>query len=254
MSRMVAIASGKGGVGKTFLSATLAHALVRRGRRCLVFDGDLGLANLDVQLGIAAAVDLAQVLHGRIDLAEAVIHHPSTGLDLVVGRSGSGLLAGLPPARVAALGGRLRELAAAYDLVLLDLAAGIEPPCRILARAADEVVVVTTDEPTALTDAYAFVKVVCDPARPVGVVVNFADDREGGRETYRALARACRRFLGLEPRLLGVVRRDPRVADAIRVQMPFLARHPRSVVAEDIERLAATLLEPAPIPPPGPSR
>ncbi len=241
MSRMVAIASGKGGVGKTFLSATLGHALVRRGRRCLVFDGDLGLANLDVQLGVAASADLGQVLRGQLDLAEVVVHHRPTGLDLVVGRSGSGLFAGLPPARVAALAARLRELARDYDVVLLDLAAGIEPPCRVLARAADEVLVVTTEEPTALTDAYAFLKVACDRRRPVGVVVNFADDLARGRETYEALARACRQFLGLEPRLVGIIRRDPRVADALRAQMPFLLRHPQSVVAEDVEGLVRAL-------------
>lgn len=246
MTRILAIASGKGGVGKTFLAATLGHAIARRGRRCLVFDADLGLANLDVQLGIDAPVDLGRVLEGRIPLERAVFRHEETGLDLVVGRSGSGTLAGLPPARLVALARELHALAPRYDVVLLDLAAGVEPPCRLFARASHGVIVITTEEPTALTDAYAFVKVACDRSRPVMVVANAVEDRVRGREVYETLARACERFLAFRPSYLGAVRRDPRVGEAIRAQKPLLVRHPTSPAAADVEDLAARLLAPAP--------
>jgi len=245
MTRILAIASGKGGVGKTFLAATLGHALARTGRRCLVFDADLGLANLDVQLAVDAPADLGSVLEGRIPLERAVFRHEETGVDLVVGRSGSGAFSGLPPPRLLGLVRELHALAPRYDLVLLDLAAGIEPPCRLFARTSDGVILVTTEEPTALTDAYAFLKVACDRSRPVSVVANCVEDRVRGREVYETLARASQRFLGFRPEYLGAVRRDVRIGEAIRAQKPFLSRHPASPAAADIEDLALRLLAPA---------
>ncbi len=246
MSGMLAIASGKGGVGKTFLAASLGHAMARRGRKVLVFDGDLGLANLDIQLGVAADNDLGAVVAGRTALADAVVRHPATGTDLIVGRSGSGALAGLPEERLGLLCRSLVGLAGRYDITLVDLAAGLGGSCRQLAAAAGGVVLVTTDEPTALTDAYAFIKVVCAGRMPVRLVVNNVEDRRAGRQTHEVLAKACRRFLGLELPLLGLLRRDPRCADAIRAQMPFLSRFPNSALAQDIEELAGALLEEEP--------
>ncbi len=242
MTRMLAIASGKGGVGKTFLAATLGHALARRGRSVLVFDGDLGLANLDIQLGIVEGDDLGAVVTGHRSLPEVVVRHPATGLDLVVGRSGSGALAGLPDARLAALCSALRRLSGRYDVTLVDLAAGLDRVCRRLAAAAGRVVVVTNDEPTALTDAYAFIKVVCAGRLPVGLVVNNVENRAAGRQTHEVLANACRRFLGLELPLLGLLRRDPRCSEAIRAQVPYLDRFPTSALAADIEELVGVLL------------
>ena len=247
MTCMLAIASGKGGVGKTFLAATLGHAIARRGRSVLVFDGDLGLANLDIQLGVAEECDLGTVVSGRTSLAEAVVRHPLTGMDLVVGRSGSGALATLPEERLIALCAELRRLAGRYDLTLVDLAAGLDRVCRRLAAAAGRVVVVTTDEPTALTDAYAFIKVVCAGRLPVMLVVNNVGSREAGRQTHAALAKACRRFLGIDLPLLGLLRRDPRCGEAIRAQTPYLARFPNSALAGDVEELASALLEEEPM-------
>ncbi len=238
MSQLVAIASGKGGVGKTFLAASLAHALARRGRRVLLFDADLGLANLDVQLGIQAEHDLASVLGGRVALAQAVFHHAATGTDLIVGRSGSGLLAGLGEPQLERLTAALRRLCRRYAYAFLDLSAGLEGACRWFARAADQVLVITSDEPTALTDAYAFIKVACRERDAVQIVVNGVEEVARGIETYQALSEVCRRFLGRDFPLLGVVRRDRRVAAAIRSQLPFLARYPTSPAAADIERLA----------------
>lgn len=242
MTRMLAIASGKGGVGKTFLAATLGHALARRGRSVLVFDGDLGLANLDIQLGVVGAGDLGSVVSGHASLAEVVVHHPETGMDLVVGRSGSGVLATLPEDRMIGLCAEFRRLAGRYDVALVDLAAGLDPACRRLAATAGRVAVVTSDEPTALTDAYAFIKVVCAGRLPVGLVVNNVEDRAAGRQTHEVLAKACRRFLGLELPLLGLLRRDPRCSEAIRAQTPYLARFPNSALAGDVEELATALL------------
>ncbi len=245
MSRSLAIGSGKGGVGKTWLASSLSQALARRGRRVLLFDGDLGLANVDVQLGLGPGLDLASVLCGRCALDQAVRRVEPAGFDVLPGRSGSGQLGQVEPARVARLLADLAQLARRYDVTLLDLPAGIDPVVRRLLRAADLQLVVTTDEPTALTDAYALIKVSRGEvgAGALQLVINLADSEPAGRATYQGLLGVCERFLGLRPPLAGVLRRDPLVPDAIRHQAPFLVRHPNSPAARDVEALADHLID-----------
>jgi flagellar biosynthesis protein FlhG len=246
MSRIVAIASGKGGVGKTWLAISLAQALARHGRRVLLFDGDFGLANVDVQLGLGSGLDLANVLGGRCALGRAVRRVEACGFDLLPGRSGSGQLGQIDPARLEKLVGELAELARGYDLTLVDLPAGIDRSVRRLLRAADLRLVVSIDEPTALTDAYALIKVAQKDgaAGALELVINLAQSHEVGRATYQGLANVCEQFLKLRPALAGVLRRDSRVPDAIRHQAPFLVRHPTSPAAHDLEALAEALIEP----------
>lgn len=242
--RLIAIASGKGGVGKTWLAVTLAQAMARRGLRVLLADGDLGLANVDVQLGLQPERDLLQVLSGRCSLAEAVLRHEAGGFELLPGRSGSGALAGLPPEAVARVIELLRQAAITRDLVVLDLGAGLDLATRRLAALADMLLVVATDEPTSLTDAYAVLK-LHGSDRPEGdarIVVNQARDVAAGQRTATTLQRACASFLRREVPLAGIIRRDDRVRDAIRRQMPLLTRHPNATAAQDVEALAAALL------------
>jgi flagellar biosynthesis protein FlhG len=242
--RVVAIASGKGGVGKTWLAVTLAQAIALQGRRVLLFDGDLGLANVDVQLGLSPAHDLGAVLAGRVGLPQAAVHLPAAGFDVLAGRSGSGSLAALDgPALDAALA-LLPDAARRWEEVIVDLGAGLDTPTRRMAAAADLLLVVATDEPTSLTDAYAVLKLHQQdaPRSDARVVVNQAADDASGRRTYETLAQAARRFLRREVPLAGIIRRDPRVRDAIRSQTPLLTRHPGSVAAQDVVRLAAEIL------------
>jgi len=249
IANVVAVASGKGGVGKTWLSISLAQALSKLGQRVLLFDGDLGLANIDVQLGIQPGMDLGTALERHLPLTRAVINYPSGGFDLIAGRSGSGSLASMPINRLQALAAGLRAVGESYGRVVVDLGAGIERPVRYLASRAGYCLVVTTDEPTALTDAYALIKMVTLDANeqhketPLGVVVNMAASREIGQRTYETLAKACDRFLKRRVPLLGVIRRDPKVRDSISTQTPLLVRHPSSPAALDVEALARKVME-----------
>jgi len=249
IANVVAVASGKGGVGKTWLSISLAQALSKLGQRVLLFDGDLGLANIDVQLGIQPGMDLGTALEKHLPLSRAIINYPSGGFDLIAGRSGSGSLASMPINRLQALAQGLRAVGDSYGRVVVDLGAGIERPVRYLASRAGFCLVVTTDEPTALTDAYALIKMVTLDAQeqnkevPMGVVVNMAASREIGQRTYETLSKACERFLKRRIPLLGVIRRDPKVRDAISTQTPLLVRHPSSPAALDIESLARKVQE-----------
>ncbi len=249
IANVIAVASGKGGVGKTWLSISLAQALSKLGQRVLLFDGDLGLANIDVQLGIQPGMDLGTALERHLPLSRAIINYPSGGFDLIAGRSGSGSLASMPINRLQALAQGLRAVGDSYGRVVVDLGAGIERPVRYLASRAGFCLVVTTDEPTALTDAYALIKMVTLDAQeqhketPMGVVVNMASSREIGQRTYETLSKACERFLKRRVPLLGVIRRDPKVRDAISTQTPLLVRHPSSPAATDIEALARKVFE-----------
>lgn len=235
------VASGKGGVGKTWLAITLAHALARRGRRILLVDGDLGLANIDIQLGVGPEHDLHGVMAGRLPLASAITRLDGVGFDLVAGRSGSGSLASAAPEAVARLRGDLVALADRYDAVIVDLAAGLDRAVRLLAGGGRTLLVVVTGEPTSLTDAYALIKLLVragEPARPA-IVVNRARGVADGRRTYDTLRRVCESYLGLSPELAGIVRDDDRVSDSIRGQAPLLERYPNCRAAEDVLSLAA---------------
>ena len=237
---IIAVASGKGGVGKTWFSITLAHALAMVDRRVLLFDGDLGLANLDIQLGLMSKNDLGGVLAGRISLAQSVGYCDDGGFDVIAGRSGSGALANLAGNRLQSLLDELALLATSYDFVILDLGAGVESTVRRLAYAADQIIVVVTDEPTSLTDGYAFIKIAHNerPETAIKVVTNMVNSTTEGERTYNTLNKACMGFLKYSPEHLGIIRRDDKVRSAIRAQKSLLNRNPDSVAAEDVKQIA----------------
>ncbi|WP_374377236.1 P-loop NTPase [Dongia sp.] len=238
----VAIASGKGGVGKTWLAISLAQALARKGERVVLFDGDLGLANVDIQLGLTPAIDLGTAIERQLPLSRAATPC-AAGFDVIAGRSGSGGLANMPLHRLAPLMQGLREVSGQYDRVIIDLGAGIDRPVRMMAALCATALVVANDEPTTLTDAYALIKMLTSDQAPcrVGIVVNSAQDVAQGQQTYATLSKACNNFLKIDPPLLGIIRRDAKVKEAIRAQTPLLTRHPGAVAALDVEALAGQI-------------
>lgn len=241
---MLAIASGKGGVGKTWFSITLAHALSTLRQKTLLFDGDLGLANIDIQLGLMVKYDLGSVISGALSLNQVIHHYEKGRFDVIAGRSGSAGLASMPVGRLQILGEDLSLLASSYNKVILDMGAGVEKPVRILSGMAEKIIVVCTDEPTSLTDAYAFIKIMTMqyPRSDINVVINQANSMREGQRTYDTLLKACQNFLKISPPLLGIVRRDTRVRDSIRNQTSIINRYPTSEAAEDVIAIAKRLI------------
>lgn len=238
---ILAIASGKGGVGKTFCSISLAHALSRMGKSVLLFDGDLGLANVDVQLGLMPKRDLNDVIRGRLSLDKVVQRYEDGGFDIIAGRSGQASLSALPSQRLAMLRDQLIELSDLYDVVLIDLGAGVDRTVRMFSACATRTLLVSTDEPTSLTDAYAFIKLgaAAGMSKNVSIIVNMASSKTEGEKTYKTLLKACENFLRLSPPLAGMVRQDPKVKETIRHQTPLLTRSPNCDAAGDLEKIAA---------------
>ena len=241
-ARIITIASGKGGVGKTWVSTTLSHLFASQGKRVLLFDGDLGLANVDIQLGLIPTVDLGQVLSGAITLDKAITRF-GTGpgaFDIISGQSGAGTLASLKREKLVGLNEDIVRLSRQYDLTILDLGAGVETSVMTLCDTADKIVVVVTADPTSLTDAYAFIKMNHrrNPKMKLGILVNMVEDRHEGKRTYNNLKKVCENFLGFTPDYLGSARRDKHVVDAIRHQKPLLQRHPKAAAGEDMTEIA----------------
>ncbi len=236
----MAVASGKGGVGKTWFSITLAHALTKMGKRVLLFDGDLGLANVDVQLGLMPKRDLNDVIRGRLSLDKVIQPYEDGGFDVIAGRSGQASLSALPSQRLSMLREQLIDVSDRYDVVIADLGAGVDRTVRMLSATAARTILITTDEPTSLTDAYAFIKLgaAAGMSKNVSIVVNMAPSITEGEKTYKTLLKACENFLRLKPPMLGMIRVDPKVKDTIRHQTPLLTRSPNTEAAREVEEIA----------------
>lgn len=241
-SRVVAITSGKGGVGKTNFAVNLALGLIQRGRDVLLLDADLGLANVDVVLGTNPTYHLGHVIRGEKRLQDIVYRGP-LGLKLIAGGSGLAELLDVGEMELKRFVGGLEVLANQSDYVLLDTGAGLSKQVISFVLAADEILVVTNAEPTAMTDAYATIKVIGrqNPAANIRLVMNAVEDDQEAELAVNRLTMAALRFLGIHVESLGLVPYDGSVARAVKKQQPYLLAFPGTPAARAVKELAATL-------------
>lgn len=240
----IAVVSGKGGVGKTNLVVNLAIAAANLGAEVLAVDGDLGLANIDVLLGLVPSRNAADVIDGICELDEATIPGPH-GVRFIAAGSARSELAALDRDSLQAL---LRPIARAstnYDLVLVDAGAGVGPTVVGLAVSCARVIVVTTPEPTSLADAYATLKVLHqrDGRRHFEMVVNEARSEREARETHAHLRRLTRRFLDSDVAYLGFLPADPRLALAVGRQRAVVDLYPGAPSSRHLVALAERLVK-----------
>jgi flagellar biosynthesis protein FlhG len=245
-ARVVTITSGKGGVGKTTLVANLGLEISRLGRRVLLLDGDLGLANLAILFNQAPRRTLEDALDAKC-LIEDVVLEVRDGLALLPAASGVARLAELPDGDRHPLLGEIARLATDYDLMIIDTGAGIGTTVQELVALADRAFLVTTHEPTALSDAYGLIKAV--RRGPVGagprmeIVVNMAQSHAQARETHARLTRLTERFLGFTPGLAAVIPRDDAVGQSIVRQEPLTRIYPYAQATRAIAALARLLVD-----------
>ncbi len=238
--RVIAITSGKGGVGKTNVSVNLGVTLAAQGKEVMLLDADLGLANVDVMLGLHTNYDLSHVLKGERALEEVICTGPQ-GLRIVPASSGLQNMAELSTAEHAGVIGAFSELSVTPDVLLIDTAAGISDNVVTFSRAAQEVVVVVCDEPASITDAYALIKLL---NREYGiyrfrVLTNRVQSVQDGRALYNKILKVTDRYLEVALDFMGVVPEDEYLRRAVQKQRAVVDAYPRSKSALAFKKLAS---------------
>jgi flagellar biosynthesis protein FlhG len=237
--RVVAVTSGKGGVGKTNVSANLAYLLAKMKKKVLVLDADVGLANIDVVLGLAPKYNLYHVLKGEKSLREVIIPGPG-GFMILPSASGIQEMSDLSRGAKLTLLDEIKTLRDELDFMLIDTGAGIAGNVMYFNMAAQEIIVVTSPEPTAMTDAYAVIKVLYQKhaKERFRVLVNMARNEEEAREVFARLNQATNHFLNVSVEYLGYVAHDEHISEAVRKQKPFVSLFPQSPAAKCLQTLA----------------
>ena len=244
--RTITIASGKGGVGKTNVVANLAIALRKMGKEVLILDADLGLSNVDILLHLAPRYNIQHVIRGEKRLKDVIVEGPH-GIKVLPASSGVQELTHLDAFQRM----RLLEEFEAYeediDVLLIDTSAGISENVAFFCVASREIVIVTSPEPTALTDAYALIKVLFTryQEKEFRILVNSARNSADAKEVYRKLATAADRFLSVSLDYLGYLPYDKSVHEAVRAQRPFLDMYPDGAVSKALGEIASRFAEPA---------
>ena len=238
-TKVITVTGGKGGVGKTNVTLNMAISMARQGKRVMVLDADLGLANVDVMLGLRAGRNLSHVLSGMCELKDIIVEGPY-GVKIVPAASGTQNMAELTTAQHMGLIRAFSTLEEDIDVLLVDTAAGISDMVLSFSRAAQDVVVVVCDEPTSITDAYALIKILSREydVQRFKIVANMVRSYREGRELFIKLTRVTERFLDANLELVACIPLDDRVRQSVKRQKLVVEAFPRSPAALALGALA----------------
>jgi flagellar biosynthesis protein FlhG len=243
--KSIAIANGKGGVGKTSLSASLAISLREHGHSVLLVDLDLGLANLDLILGLKPETTLRQVVRDGTGISEAIVCGPE-GVDVVTGGSGVKELACLEKAQLEALAESVRSAGSKYDFLVLDTASGVGENVMVFLARSDRVLIVATPDPTSIIDAFATAKILFGerPDADVSLVVNMAESETHGQTVFNRFKAIVGQFVNRDVSLAGVIEFDESVRKSTLSREPFILKFPKSKASKQVDALVEWIVDP----------
>lgn len=242
--KVIAVSGGKGGVGKTNVSLNTAIALAQQGKKVLVLDADLGLANVDVMLGLRVKRNLSHVLSGECELDDIVIEGPA-GINLIPATSGTQSMVDLTPAEHAGLIRAFSDMQTKFDILIVDTAAGISDMVLSFTRAAQDVMLVVCDEPTSITDCYALMKLLSrdHSVFKFKVVANMVRTPKEGQQLFTKLSKVTDRFLDVALELVAIVPFDENVRKSVRKQKAIVEAFPDSPASIAFQSLATRIVK-----------
>lgn len=242
-TRLITVTSGKGGVGKSNFTLNFALGLLESGQKAVIFDADLGFANLDVLMGISPKKHLLHLVEPKATIWD-ILEKGSGGLEFIAGGTGFTQIMKFDEGKLDTIFGQLEMLQGYADTILFDTGAGISNESIRFILSADEVLLVTTPEPTSITDAYALIKMIHsqNPKTTIRLVVNRVTSYQEGKQTADKLAMVAKRFLEMELSTLGFVPDDAHVSKAVKQQRPFFLTYPQSQASKGIRDLVQTYI------------
>lgn len=239
-AKVIAVVSGKGGVGKSNLSLNFALALLKRGKKVAILDLDLGMANIDILMGVNPMRHMMDVIGEQLSIWDVVEEGPE-GLAYIAGGSSFPTLVEVDDEGMRRFFTQLEQLCNYYDYIVMDMGAGVSKTSLEFTLASDDIFIVTTPEPTALTDAYAIMKQIAlkDQSKPFYLIVNRTDSQEEGENVGKNFTRVAARFLNKEVRVLGTIPYDKKVIQAVKAQTPFVLYDESAKASKAVFQLAA---------------
>src|SRR5690554_4665819 len=242
-NRIIAVASGKGGVGKTNIAINLGLALQQKGQQVLVLDADLGMANLDILLGLTPRYNLEHILKGKCKFEEAVLAGPG-GIDILPGTSGIEELVHISSVETKRLIEASALMERDYDLVIIDIGAGVHYTVTNFIRACDEALIILTPEPTAIMDAYSLIKYLSihNFKNRVSIIINQTNSSREGDDTARRMQKVIKEYLNLNIEILGYIPYDNYVRQSVKAQVPLVLNYPNSRAVTALNKIADKML------------
>ncbi|MFP4661025.1 MAG: MinD/ParA family protein [Halanaerobiales bacterium] len=242
-TRIIAIASGKGGVGKSNITVNMGLALQEMGKRVLLLDADLGMANLDILLGLTPRYNLSHVLKGKCKFEDAVLKGPD-GIDILPGTSGDDLV-NISSMEVKRLIEASSHMESNYDIIIIDIGAGIHYSVTNFIMACDEAIIVLTPEPTAIMDAYSLIKFLANQKSKskIGLLINQTSSQKEGDNVANRMQKVIKEYLKTDIEIMGYIPYDEYVRQSVKAQTPFIISYPRSKAVDALRDVAARMLD-----------